>query len=145
MLMFHDDRADASAMTRAERSALFDEFVGWAESLAARGAYAGSESLLPNAEARTVRRRGHTTVLEGPFAETHEAVNGFVTVVADDLEEAAALAEECPALRLGWAVEIRELREIVRPADAGGALAMDQGGAAHSSRVTPSRTAKNAS
>lgn len=115
MLVFHDDRCDTEAMSPDTRRALFTEFVQWADSLAQRGCYVGSEALRPNAEAKTVRRRGETLSIDGPFAESQEAVNGYVTVRARDLDHAAALASECPSLRLGWAVEVRELREIDKP------------------------------
>ena len=115
MLLFHDDRCETEALSDEARAALFDEFVAWADSLAAEDRYEYSEALMPNAEARTVRKRGETLSIDGPFAESQEAVNGFIAVNAASLDEAAVIAGGCPSLRLGWAVEIRELREIEKP------------------------------
>ena len=115
MLLFHDDRCETEALSDEARGALFAEFVAWADNLAAAGRYEHSEALMPNAEARTLRKRGETLSIDGPFAESQEAVNGFVTINAASLDDAATIAAECPSLRLGWAVEIRELREIQKP------------------------------
>ena len=115
LLLFHDDRCDITTLTQKQRDTLFGEFVDWADSLAQRGHYAGSDALKPNAEAKTVRKRGETLVLEGPFAETHEAVNGYIAVEAADLDQAVTLAGECPSLAFGWAVEVRELVEVEKP------------------------------
>ncbi len=115
MLLFHDDACETGALGDEVRKTLFAEYVAWAESLAARGSYVGSEALMANASARTVRKRGETLAVDGPFVESHEAVNGYVTVRAADLDEAISLASECPSLPLGWAVEVRELLEIPKP------------------------------
>lgn len=115
MLIFHDDRCDTEGMSPDDRKALFQEFVAWADDLAKRGCYESSEALTSNAHAKTVRRRGETVAIDGPFAESQEAVNGFITVSADSIDEATTLAAECPSLRFGWAVEVRELVEIAKP------------------------------
>lgn len=115
MLLFHDDRCDTEALSAQARQALFSDFVQWADSLAARGLYEGSEALTGNASGKTVRRRGETLAIDGPFAESAEAVNGTITVRASSLDEATRVAAECPSLRLGWAVEVRELQEIEKP------------------------------
>ncbi len=115
MLIFHDDRCDTARLGDQLRRELFDEYVQWADSLAQRGIYAGSEALTANDRAKTVRKRGETLVLDGPFAESQEAVNGFITVRAASMDEATVIAGECPSLRIGWAVEVRELVEIDKP------------------------------
>ena len=114
MLAFHDDR-DTGALEPATRAALFEAFTAWADDLHARGLYRGSEALHPSSEGRTVRKRGETMVLEGPFAETNEALNGFIMVEAASIEAAGKIAEECPALVRGWAVEVRQVVDIVKP------------------------------
>ena len=46
-------------------------------------------------------------VMDGPFAEAKEMVGGYFLVRAADLDEATALARECPFLRYGMSIEIR--------------------------------------
>ncbi len=115
MLIFHDDGCDTEALSAEARQELFGEFVQWADDLAKRDAYVGSEALMANRLAKTVRRRGETLAIDGPFAESQEAVNGYITVHAPDIDAATKLASECPSLRFGWAVEVRQLVEIEKP------------------------------
>jgi len=60
--------------------------------------------------ARTVRvQDGRTLATDGPFAETKEALGGYLFYEADDVEAALELAARIPAARLGGAVEVRPI------------------------------------
>jgi hypothetical protein len=62
--------------------------------------------------ATTVRvQDGRTLTTDGPFAETKEALGGWLTYEADDLDAAIELAARIPAARMGGAVEIRPVAE----------------------------------
>jgi len=62
--------------------------------------------------ATTVRvQDGKTLTTDGPFAEVKEAIGGFFTLEADDLDDAIEIAAKVPAARLGGAIEIRPQRE----------------------------------
>jgi hypothetical protein len=62
--------------------------------------------------ATTVRvENGATLTTDGPFVELKEAVNGYLTYEADDLDAAIALAARIPAARMGGGVEIRPVKE----------------------------------
>jgi hypothetical protein len=62
--------------------------------------------------ATTVRvAEGSTLTTDGPFAETKEALNGYLIYEADDLDAAIALAARVPAARMGGAVEVRPIVE----------------------------------
>ena len=68
--------------------------------------------LRPPETATTVRvDNGKTLATDGPFAETKEALGGFLVFDADSLEAAVELAARIPAARLGGAVEVREIVE----------------------------------
>lgn len=52
--------------------------------------------------------RGKTRIVtDGPFAEAKDLVAGFIVVEADDIGQAAQLANGCPILEGGGAVEVR--------------------------------------
>jgi hypothetical protein len=58
--------------------------------------------------ATTVRvEDGETLVTDGPFVATKEALGGFLTFEADDLDAAIELAARIPAARMGGAIEVR--------------------------------------
>ena len=62
--------------------------------------------------ATTVRvQDGRTLVTDGPFAETKEALGGYLVFEADDLDAAIALAARIPAARMGGAIEVRPIAE----------------------------------
>lgn len=64
----------------------------------------------PPETATTVRvDRGETLATDGPFAETKEALGGYLFVEAPDLDGAIEVAAKIPAARLGGAIEVRPL------------------------------------
>ncbi|MEI9898003.1 MAG: YciI family protein [Chthoniobacter sp.] len=48
-------------------------------------------------------------VVDGPYAEAKESVAGYFMVSAGSIEEAAEIAQDCPALAYGMTVEVRPL------------------------------------
>jgi hypothetical protein len=76
-----------------------------------RGAFVGGEELQPTATATTVRvREGRTLITDGPFAETKEALGGYYLIEAKDLDEAIALAGQCPGAQWG-SIEVRPIND----------------------------------
>jgi hypothetical protein len=66
----------------------------------------------PPEAATTVRLKdGRTLITDGPFAETKEAIGGYLFFEAADLDAATELAAKIPAARMGGAVEVRPLVE----------------------------------
>ena len=62
--------------------------------------------------ATTVRvEDGKTLTTDGPFAETKEAIGGYLLFEADDLEAAVELASRIPAASMGGAIEVRPIVE----------------------------------
>ena len=58
--------------------------------------------------ATTVRvTDGKTLTTDGPFVNTKEAIGGWLTLEAEDLDAAIEMAGRVPAARLGGAVEVR--------------------------------------
>ena len=68
--------------------------------------------LQPPAAATTVRvHDGETLTTDGPFVAVKEALGGWLTFEADDLDAAIELASRIPAARMGGAVEVRPIVE----------------------------------
>jgi hypothetical protein len=62
--------------------------------------------------ATTVRvKDGETLVTDGPFVAAKEALGGYLTFEADNLDAAIELAARIPAARMGGAVEVRPVAE----------------------------------
>jgi hypothetical protein len=68
--------------------------------------------LQPPEAATTVRvQDGKTLTTDGPFVAVKEALGGWLTVDADDLDAAIDVAARIPAARMGGAVEVRPIVE----------------------------------
>ena len=82
-----------------------DQWMAWFNGLMARGtALAGNP--LKN-EGKLVSGKNGRVVADGPFAESKEAIGGYFLLQVDSMEEAVAIAQECPGLPHGIKVEVR--------------------------------------
>jgi len=81
----------------------------FADELKARGVLRAVESLAGDAKgARLQVRDGRQRVVDGPFTEAKEMIGGFFLIDVATLDEALAIAAECPAA--AWAtIEVREV------------------------------------
>src|SRR3954468_23504483 len=88
------------------------ECMDCGDKLRSSGRLLAAEPLHPVATATTVRvRNGKLSVMDGPFAETKEALAGFYLVDAKDLNEAIQIASKIPPARVG-SIEVRPVREL---------------------------------
>jgi len=68
--------------------------------------------LRPPETATTVRiEHGEALITDGPYVETKEALDGYFTLEAPDLDAAIEVAKRVPALQAGGVVEIRPVME----------------------------------
>jgi hypothetical protein len=86
-----------------------EEGFPWVDDLRARGIWLTGDQLAPPRRGRSVRvRGGKTMVVDGPFAETKEAVGGFDLIECGSLEEAVEIAAAHPIAEMGT-IEVRPL------------------------------------
>jgi hypothetical protein len=109
MLMLVEPVGQRQERGEAAGRVVYDRMLGFAETLKRRGVLRGVESLASlDRAARLQVRDGKVRVLDGPFAEAKEMVGGFFLVDVETLDEALALAAECPAAE--WCtVEVRKV------------------------------------
>ena len=114
MLLLRDDGVDWSKFEGDERGkALFQRFVDWAADLDKRGKLVAVDPLPRGG--KTVRRRGASIVVDGPYAEGREAVLGYYIVDVASFDEAVELARECPHTDIGGVTEVREIGAFPKP------------------------------
>ena len=76
------------------------------------GVTPGDAQLGPPEAATTVRVQDEKTLTtDGPFVSVKEALGGWLTYEADDLDAAIELASRIPAARMGGGIEIRPVME----------------------------------
>jgi hypothetical protein len=113
MLLLGGADLDKRSGNAALAPQMFERFSNWLGALRASGRYLDSHKLHDQTGARLTVRGGQ--VVEGPFMETKEAVGGVFIVEAASLEDAVAIARDCPTLTLqkGF-VEVRVVEEVGR-------------------------------
>lgn len=86
-----------------------NQWMAWFQGLMERGtAVAGSP--LENT-GKVVSGKNGRVVADGPFAESKEAVGGYFLLQVKTLEEAIAIAQQCPGLPYGAKVEVRPVMD----------------------------------
>jgi hypothetical protein len=80
-----------------------NQFYTWFERLVKEGKLSGAHRLAP--EGKVIA--GRTASVDGPFAESKEAIGGIWFIHANSLEEAVEIAKGDPTLKYGHTVEIR--------------------------------------
>ena len=99
---------DWNRLSDEEKGAVFGAYKGINET---PGVTPG-EGLEPPETATTVRvQDGKTLTTDGPFVEIKEAIGGYLTFTADDLDAAIELASRIPAASMGGAIEVRPIKE----------------------------------
>ena len=107
LLLFRNSGPDTHRQLSAdERQALLMRWNAWYDELAAAGkALEGAPLEL---ETRLVSGANGSRVTDGPFAESKEAIGGYVKIMASGLEEATEIARRHPGLPYGLVIEVRQ-------------------------------------
>jgi hypothetical protein len=107
LLVFRRDLSqEASQMSPDKMQTLMKAWQDWMASLAALNKL-GSPGKRLATEGKVVKT--NNVVTDGPYVEVKEAVVGYCFVNANDIDEAADLAKECPNLTMGGTVEVRPI------------------------------------
>jgi hypothetical protein len=84
-------------------------YQDWVGGIAAQNKFAGGTGL--STEGKVLKT--NNVVTDGPFAELKESLAGFITVRADDFDDAAKMAAACPILKgAGNSVEVRKIVRV---------------------------------
>jgi len=106
MLLFRGPHWDRG-LSQQELQAAMDKVMAWFEGLNERGKITGSQPL--GTQGRMICGANGGLVVDGPFAESKEAVGGYLLLRADDLNEAVEIARSMPTLKHGISVEVRPI------------------------------------
>ncbi|MBB2686705.1 UNVERIFIED_ORG: hypothetical protein GGD47_004319 [Rhizobium etli] len=107
------------AWTEEEEAAVMERLYAVQEPLAKAGKLGPVGRLMPTTAATTVRKgKDEPLVIDGPFAETKEALLGFYVVDFETLDEAVAFSKQLSSVNPGsTSYEIRPFY-VFRPGDA---------------------------
>src|SRR5947199_2749378 len=92
-----------------EMQKVADQWMAWFKRLTAQGKAIAGNPL--EREGRVVSGKNGRVVADGPFAESKEAIGGYFLLQVKSLDEAVAIAKECPGLAYGAVVEVRPVAQ----------------------------------
>ena len=104
MLLFRGTDWHAG-LSPEEIQQVVNQMKAWFDRLTAEGKAKAGKPLFH--EGKIVSLKNGRSVVDGPFAESKEAIGGFFLLQVDSLDEAAEIAKEFPALEYGATVEVR--------------------------------------
>jgi hypothetical protein len=106
LLLFRNAGPDTHAhLSTEERAQLAKRWNDWYDALAAQKKVQHGRPLALNG--RVVSGVRGEKITDGPYAESKEVVGGYFFLTVADLDEATAIAKQCPGLALGLTVEVR--------------------------------------
>ena len=108
MLLYRTDEW-YNRLSQQELQELIDQNKAWFESLSSQGKAKPGRAL--ERAGVTVSGKNGRFVTDGPFAESKEAVGGYLVLDVETIEEAIAIAQSSPGLAYGGSIEIRPLAE----------------------------------
>ncbi len=109
MCLMYNPEAAAQEFTQEQGQELAQEWMKLLQDIQAAGVLVSNNGMAPTANATTVRvRDGKVLTIDGPFAETHEQLAGFMLLECKDLDEALGWAARIPTARYG-SVEVRPM------------------------------------
>jgi hypothetical protein len=91
------------------------EWKAWFDRLMAQGKAIAGNPL--ESHGKLVSGANGRILADGPFAESKEAIGGYILLRAETLDEAVAIARECPGLAHGAFVEVRQIARKCPAAD----------------------------
>jgi len=89
---------------------VMNQWKAWYDRLCEQGKVKGGQPL--EKEGKIVSGKNGRVVADGPFAESKEAIGGYFLLSVENLDEAVAIAKDCPGLEYGAVVEVRPIADI---------------------------------
>ena len=115
LLCYHSEEVVLS-WTKEEDDAVMAKLDVVHQKLVKEGRFGPALRLMPTTAAATLHKE-KDLVLDGPYAETKEALLGFYIIDCDDLDHALSIARELADANPGGAYEVRPVR-LFLPGDA---------------------------
>jgi hypothetical protein len=112
MLLICSDDKTGPPVPKAEMETTVQGHQRFAQELQASGKMIVGERLRPDAEASRIRvKAGQRQVMDGPFAETKEALGGFYLIECASKQEALEWARKIPLREDGY-IEVRPIWQM---------------------------------
>jgi hypothetical protein len=108
MLLYRTD-GWYNSLSHQELHSLMDKNKAWIERLTAEGKAKPGRAL--ERRGAIVSGKNGRFVTDGPFAESKEAIGGYLVLDVETIDEAIAIAQTIPGLAYGGSIEVRPIAE----------------------------------
>lgn len=88
-----------------EMQQVYEKWMAWFNGLMTSGQAIAGNPL--EKEGKVISGKNGKVVSDGPFAESKEVIGGYFLLKVNSLDEAVAIAQQCPGLSYGVRVEVR--------------------------------------
>lgn len=106
----YNDEDVVFSWTQEQDDAVMGRLAKVHERLEKAGKLGPALRLLPTTAATTLKKSDPPLVIDGPYAETKEALLGFYVIDCETLDEALEIARELGRANPGGAYEVRPVR-----------------------------------
>jgi hypothetical protein len=110
MMLLHEPPPDFSAFSAEDIQNMINDYKNWRNGVAAKGKLIGGNKLRDEGGRHLSGANGDFRVTDGPFAEAKEVIGGYFTIEAADYDEAVETCRDCPHLKYGGRIELREVQ-----------------------------------
>ena len=112
MLLLHEQPTDFSQFSPNQIQAVIGEYVAWRKKIEAEGKFVAGEKLKDEGGKHLSGSNGEIRVTDGPFSEAKEVIGGFFTIAASNYDDAVEISKDCPHLKYGGRIELREIDAV---------------------------------
>jgi hypothetical protein len=104
MLLFRGDDWDRGLPPEALQRVM-DQVMAWFDGLQGQGKVKAGQPLAR--KGKIISAQKGKVIADGPFAESKEAIGGYLLLRTVDFAEAVTIAKTCPTLHHGVSIEVR--------------------------------------
>ena len=107
MLIFRGNEWQ-KGLSPEELQEIASQWMAWFKRLAEEGRAIAGNPLEPKGK---IVSGANARVVDGPFAESKEAIGGYFLLKVNSMDEAVTIAKQCPGLPYGAKVEVRPVMD----------------------------------
>ena len=112
MMLLHEDTTSFADASPEDLGAVIAEYTAWRDKQMSAGRFVGGEKLMDEGGRWLTAGAAGLSVTDGPYSEAKEVIGGFFMIEAADYDEAVSICSDCPHLKYGGRIELRQVDEM---------------------------------
>jgi hypothetical protein len=108
VLFMREDNEKYRQLSPEEMKSVIEEHIAYANKLRADGRFVGGDGLKSGGRIVTMT---DGKVNDNPYEDVKDVVGGYYIIEADSFDHAVEISKDCPALKTGDTLEIRQVMD----------------------------------